>query len=288
MKRLLLPLLAALAFPTAVNAETSDGLHKKCLEARDYAGCMQYEGSTNKVPKKVKNNGKINCVQKWCNPGEFVGNDNLGHSVIPGWYFYDDPIKKVAWYLDPKIYKVEVNNNFGRYIHRRIISRFYQEPKAGTQGYTQTFGNSYTNCYGYGISFSCSTSPPITTRIPGTPARPGGVYQYIYDYIFDCEDELYAQYQNKNIIRSKDKNGKNKKWISFDSIPPNYNMQKEAISYCRASTKKYFDLNTLSISKFQKYKNKEIKGKPKIRKSSDTSINVNCNSPVWKNKPRCN
>ena len=41
MKRLLLPLLAALALPTAVNAEISDELHKKCLEARDYAGCVK-------------------------------------------------------------------------------------------------------------------------------------------------------------------------------------------------------------------------------------------------------
>ena len=41
MKRLLIPLLAALALPTAVNAEISDELHMKCLEARDYAGCVR-------------------------------------------------------------------------------------------------------------------------------------------------------------------------------------------------------------------------------------------------------
>ena len=41
MKRLLLPLLASLALPTAVSAEISDELHKKCLEARDYAGCVK-------------------------------------------------------------------------------------------------------------------------------------------------------------------------------------------------------------------------------------------------------
>ena len=40
MKRLLLPLLAAIALPNAVNAGISDELHKKCLEARDYAGCV--------------------------------------------------------------------------------------------------------------------------------------------------------------------------------------------------------------------------------------------------------
>ena len=40
MRRFLLPLLAALALPTFVNAEVSDEMHKKCLEARDYAGCV--------------------------------------------------------------------------------------------------------------------------------------------------------------------------------------------------------------------------------------------------------
>ena len=38
MKRLLFPLIATIALPTAVNAGISDELHKKCLEARDYAG----------------------------------------------------------------------------------------------------------------------------------------------------------------------------------------------------------------------------------------------------------
>jgi len=40
LKGLLLSLLAALGLPTAVNAGISDELYKKCLEARDYAGCM--------------------------------------------------------------------------------------------------------------------------------------------------------------------------------------------------------------------------------------------------------
>ena len=41
MKRLLLPLLSAFALPTVVNALISDELHKKCLEARDYSGCVR-------------------------------------------------------------------------------------------------------------------------------------------------------------------------------------------------------------------------------------------------------
>ena len=50
MKRLLLPLLAALALPNTANAEISDELHKKCLDARDYAGCV----NTNKKFSRKK------------------------------------------------------------------------------------------------------------------------------------------------------------------------------------------------------------------------------------------
>ena len=43
MKRLLLPLLAALALPTAVNAEVevSENIHNRCKDAKDYVGCVQ-------------------------------------------------------------------------------------------------------------------------------------------------------------------------------------------------------------------------------------------------------
>ena len=40
MKRLLFPLISALTLSTAVHAGISDELHMKCLEARDYAGCV--------------------------------------------------------------------------------------------------------------------------------------------------------------------------------------------------------------------------------------------------------
>ena len=46
MRKLFITLLAALAVPTASNAGISDELHNKCIEARDYAGCV----STNKKP----------------------------------------------------------------------------------------------------------------------------------------------------------------------------------------------------------------------------------------------
>ena len=41
MKRILFLLISALTLSTSVNAEVSDEMHKKCLEARDYAGCVK-------------------------------------------------------------------------------------------------------------------------------------------------------------------------------------------------------------------------------------------------------
>ena len=35
------PLLATIALPNTANAKISDELQKKCLEARDYAGCVK-------------------------------------------------------------------------------------------------------------------------------------------------------------------------------------------------------------------------------------------------------
>ena len=50
MKRLLFPLISALTLSTAVHAGISDELHKKCSDARDYAGCV----NTNKKFSRKK------------------------------------------------------------------------------------------------------------------------------------------------------------------------------------------------------------------------------------------
>tara|TARA_B100000212_G_scaffold323011_1_gene282741 strand:- start:91 stop:414 length:324 start_codon:yes stop_codon:yes gene_type:complete len=46
MKRLLLPLLAFINLPNSINAEISDELHKKCLDARDYKGSVNTNKKT--------------------------------------------------------------------------------------------------------------------------------------------------------------------------------------------------------------------------------------------------
>ena len=47
MKRLLLPLLAALALPTAVNAEVNPKVHNLCKDVSDYMGCVKANSKNN-------------------------------------------------------------------------------------------------------------------------------------------------------------------------------------------------------------------------------------------------
>ena len=53
MKRLLLPLIATLAFPTAVNAEVDPEVHSICLKASDYAGCVKVQTEGIAAPTRM-------------------------------------------------------------------------------------------------------------------------------------------------------------------------------------------------------------------------------------------
>ena len=59
MKRLLLPLLAALALPTTVKAGVDPNIHKLCLPATDYAGCIKFQ-TRNKNTQVIQNESLTN------------------------------------------------------------------------------------------------------------------------------------------------------------------------------------------------------------------------------------
>ena len=67
MKRLLLPLLAALALPTAVNAGVDPEVHNLCKDVSDYMGCVK---ANKNYKTKIINTGKIYGFRYWQNPGE--------------------------------------------------------------------------------------------------------------------------------------------------------------------------------------------------------------------------
>ncbi len=63
MKRLLLPLLAALALPTAVNGEVTDEIHNRCKDVSDYMGCVKANSKNEKF--KLGENQRTFCDLEW-------------------------------------------------------------------------------------------------------------------------------------------------------------------------------------------------------------------------------
>ena len=66
MKRLLPPLIALLSVPISSKAELDPNIHKLCLPATDYAGCIEFQ-TKNKKTKVIQNETSINEVVrgKW-------------------------------------------------------------------------------------------------------------------------------------------------------------------------------------------------------------------------------
>ena len=53
MKRILFTLLASIALPNSTNAEISDELHKKCLDAKDYAVYVETKNLSLQKDKEI-------------------------------------------------------------------------------------------------------------------------------------------------------------------------------------------------------------------------------------------
>ena len=93
MRRFLLPLLAALALPTAVNAEISDKIHNRCKDVKDYMGCVKAQTSTTENNYDFKSQTSETENNKYFQDGlKFL---NLSDQFID-WKGYDS--KKVKKY----------------------------------------------------------------------------------------------------------------------------------------------------------------------------------------------
>ena len=240
MKRLLLPLLAALAFPTAVNANVDPEVRKLCLPAADFEGCVR---SYTQPREQVK-------VEKL---------DFLGKPIIPNWEMLEEIANNRVIYIDKFVKKVKARGQFGRYISFDNVLRWYQEPVAGTSGTSTQIGSNKTNCLStdgaYSTSINCTTTPAPILNIPGRSAVAEGVRQRKYTAVIDCLDEKYKNF------------GQEKQWKPFERNSIIANLAEEnchVISELPPSNFKKFikgkpnkkdkiAINTLS-SRYNKYK----------------------------------
>ena len=248
---------AFLIFTKQGHTTNKNNLHKLCLEAKDYAGCMKANSNPKNNYKFEKNsfgdnNLKTNQDEKeekcwgpsdnyWCIAKEGV--DFLGMPKLVGWNYVEDKIDLTVSYFERVARKVKVRGDYGRYIEVRNIRRVLVSPSAGTS--SSVFGSGEANCYdtGYG-SISCSYTPP--TVIPGIPSSPGGVGQIFRRFIIDCEDETYQRIVKGDLPTSYGRIRKKSKWISLSSEKAYWFPKDRAKGFCDK-------IDSLNKSDFTKY-----------------------------------
>ena len=188
---LILPFLLGVSLPA--QAEIDPKVRKACLPAVDFEGC----------------------VRSYTQPkAKFEQLDFLGRPIIKGWKMVEDrPNNQVFYANDKDVRKVKVRGDFGRYITYEYVQRVYDEGASATSGFSSTIGSGTTNCYGYGSSMTCTSTPPPKINIPGRAGRSAGVKQRRVRIIVDCLARTA-----KWIPFDKSK-GRATKWESFEGLP---------------------------------------------------------------------
>lgn len=169
------------------HSTSTTGAHQNCLEARDYEGCMRFKGDSSSSKGEEKCNPDGWCIAK-------KGVDSLGFPKKVGWK-YKMMDSGSIWYVNTVYKRIPHNGDSARYLGFEKIRRYYKNPTSGTPGSQTTIGSSRTNCTGYGVTISCTTTPPTVITTPGTSGSPGGKRSTSSVYVLDCKEKTTANYQ---------------------------------------------------------------------------------------------
>ena len=174
-----------------VNSNISN--HDKCLDAKDYEGCMRVQSGNTSAPS---NNSQNNCApDKWCIAT--TGNDPLGKPKIEGWMMLYRPSMRSVLYRRPSAQKVNVRGRTDRYFQIEMLLRREVDAVAGIVPSSTSVGSSRTNCTaGVGYTVNCTTTPPLTFNTPGRAAIPGGIIDSSSIYLYDCKERTLGWHLN--------------------------------------------------------------------------------------------
>ena len=257
MKRLLLPLLAVLALPTAVNANVDPKVAEICMKAVDFQGCVNAMTGTDqisikkeelldeikKLPSRIANTSLINF------PGEtrsFRDKLALSSPENVGQKLYENA-KKLELALD-ELYKVrerevKVKSFYASDPHNEYLGWDGQKNYKQGQILNSIFG-------GLTIDVRCFKFGWVVSSYRGYQDFPSKV------------SLLISTFANEIV-----KSGGDSYYISQETykIPANDEI------FCPEDPRK--------PKKEKKEKSPAENKKP---------VKINCNSPVWKKKPICN
>ena len=189
-------------------------IHNRCLEAKDYAGCVQSNsgqfpagmgGSDESQDSGLKENCSADnvCVAK-------PGTDQLGFPKVVGWNYKYWPSSNAVRYWKMPPMRVPHKGQPDRYVALNYIEHYYQQPIAATAGYYVETSPKKKTClptFGGGTWINgqwkpnpagktCTTTEAQKSWVPGTPAVVGGPRSMSWVQVFDCKDKTKAQYVN--------------------------------------------------------------------------------------------
>ncbi len=231
-KQILLIALLLLSTSLAASSKAIPQHHEKCLEARDYAGCMRVQTGTRvSTPESA---------DQQCEPYKMctatAGIDPLGRAKIVGWKMTYYPSERGVHYVRPSFKKVNVRGETNRYVEFERLVRIIEDPKPAIAPTTTTIGSAQTNCTGYGSMINCSTTPATTITLPGRAGSTGGIREFSYITVVDCKDKTAG-------MHSMNRNGKLLgKWIKV-----------EPRTHFRALEDACPIIDSLELSSFDKY-----------------------------------
>ena len=165
----------------------SEDSHDQCLDARDYEGCIRVKSGIGSIKEPSCDD------EGFCQANGEV--DRYGNLPPKGWWCESSPS---IYNCFSRVWdRVPHKGQSSRYVATRAIQYKYLNPTAGTAARTNQIGSSQTNCYGYGSSINCTTTPPLTITTPGTPGRAGGWHKFLLNVVYDCKDKTQATYWNQ-------------------------------------------------------------------------------------------
>ena len=199
-----------------VAQKISDDVHKRCIKAKDYSGCIQSNSPGESDASGTTTGAGENSNVEKCYPDSVCiakpGVDQLGLQKIVGWLYKYDSARNEIMYIFPEFFRVPHQGQPHRYEAKKTVVHYYQQPVAGTPGYYRDITPAKTTCrpnYTGGFKWvdgvlqqitdgsqTCTTTNPIKEFVRGTPATPGGPRKRAAIQVVDCKDKTYAWYSN--------------------------------------------------------------------------------------------
>ena len=216
-----IPLLAGMALsPSSQEASAhvaqsvSQEIHKRCLAAKDYKGCVQSNSGKGSARAGDATEAEDSGRSERCSAGNVCvakpGTDQLGLPKVVGWTYKYWPSSNVVTYWQVPPMRVPHKGQPDRYVAMNYVEHYYQQPVAAKPGHYQEITPKKKTCtptYGGGIwvngkwkqkpaGQTCTTTAATKVWVAGTPAVPGGPQSRSWVQVFDCKEKTKAQYIN--------------------------------------------------------------------------------------------